>query len=115
MSEKTGEIIRLTEAKLKEAVETIYKYTDLTIEALKQVDWYQIAADLGNGTIQFLIKIGEKIVTIVETILVVAAIVLVAALIIWLGSIIGGAAAAIWATLTAIVAGITAVTATATA
>ncbi|MEQ1976222.1 VRR-NUC domain-containing protein [Xenorhabdus sp. SGI240] len=111
VSEKTGEIVRLTEAKIKEAVETVYKYTDLTIDALKQVDWYQIAADLGNGTIQLMVKIGEKIITIIETIVVVAAIVLLAGLIIWVGSVAGGVAAAIWATLTAAVAGITALTA----
>ncbi|MBC8946562.1 VRR-NUC domain-containing protein [Xenorhabdus indica] len=111
VSEKTGEIVRLTEAKIKEAVETVYKYTDLTIDALKQVDWYQIAADLGNGTIQLMVKIGEEIIIIIEKIIVVAAIVLLAGLIIWVGGIVGGAASAVWATLAAAVTGITALTA----
>ncbi|OTA20046.1 hypothetical protein Xbed_01761 [Xenorhabdus beddingii] len=111
VSEKTGEIVHLTEAKIKEAVEMIYHYTDLTIEALKQVDWYQIAADLGNGTLQLMVKIGEEVITVIETIAVVAAIALLAGLIIWLGSLIGGISAAVWAILSAAAAGFTALTA----
>ncbi|MBD2798913.1 hypothetical protein ID854_00145 [Xenorhabdus sp. M] len=111
VSEKTGEIIRLTEEKITEAVEMVYQHTDLTIEALKQVDWYQIAADLGNGTVQLTVKLGEEIITLIETIVVVAAIVLLVGLIIWLGSVVGGVASAVWVILTAAAAGMTALTA----
>ncbi|MBD2780849.1 VRR-NUC domain-containing protein [Xenorhabdus sp. 42] len=111
VSEKTGEIVRLTEEKITEAVEMLYQNTDLTIEALKHVDWYQIAADLGNGTVELMVKIGEEIVTLIETIVVVAAIVLLVGLIIWVGSIVGGVASAVWAMLTAAAAGMVALTA----
>ncbi|MDE9436123.1 hypothetical protein KKI95_09300 [Xenorhabdus bovienii] len=115
VSEKTGEIIQVTEAKIKEAWSTVSKYTDLTLDALKQVDWYQVAADIGDGTLKIMIGIGETVMTIIEYIAVIAALILLCGLIIWFGSIVSGIAATVWAILAGVAAGTAALTTAATA
>lgn len=64
VSESGGQILRWTDDQLRAMWQEVQKYTDLTLEALKNVDWVQVLIDLGKAaaTAVVLIVIGELIV-----------------------------------------------------
>lgn len=75
VSEKTKEIIAITKEAIIEAWQKIQQYTELTIEMLKSVDWYQVMTDLKNGLVQFVMIVGGIIVTVIAAVVVIAAII----------------------------------------
>ncbi|EKT0592096.1 VRR-NUC domain-containing protein [Morganella morganii] len=75
VSEKTKEIIAITKEAIIEAWQKIQQYTELTIEMLKSVDWYQVMTDLKNGLVQFVMIVGGVIVTVIAAVVVIAAII----------------------------------------
>ncbi|BFI60769.1 hypothetical protein KD5_05190 [Yersinia pseudotuberculosis] len=93
VSDKTGEVLSWSFIQLQELWETVFSGMDITLDYLKQIDWVQILHDIGDGTVQLIIKTAEVIVTIIVTVIIAAALViLVAAIIAAIAA--GGAAVA---------------------
>lgn len=64
ISETGGQVLRWTDDQLRAIWQDVQRYTDLTLEALRKVDWVQVLIDLGKvvATTVVMIVIGELIV-----------------------------------------------------
>ncbi len=64
VSETGGQILRWTDDQLRVIWQEVQLYTDLTLEALREVDWVQLLMDIGKAvaTAVVIIVIGELIV-----------------------------------------------------
>ncbi|WP_058913354.1 VRR-NUC domain-containing protein [Entomohabitans teleogrylli] len=82
VSEKTGEVLTWTLSRLQELWLSVLSGMDMTLEYLQSIDWVQILLDIGDGTVQLLIKVRDELVTNIVGLAVAAAlIILVAALV----------------------------------
>ncbi|PHM39171.1 hypothetical protein Xmau_03077 [Xenorhabdus mauleonii] len=107
--QKTGEVFHLTKDKLIETWHTVCKYTDISLEALKQVNWVQISADMGNGLIEVVVGFGEFMRTYIVPVLAAAAVILLCSIVVVLAApvevgaavaaAVSGLAVLIWTTL----------------
>ncbi|MFC0179756.1 hypothetical protein [Thorsellia kenyensis] len=68
-----------TLSELQAAWAIVKENTDLTLEVLANIEWLQIASDLGNDVYQLVILYQEEIIVIFVTAVVIAAVVLLAA------------------------------------
>ncbi|MDE9429872.1 VRR-NUC domain-containing protein [Xenorhabdus bovienii] len=91
--QKTNEVFHLTKETLIETWHTVREYTDISLEALKQVDWVQISADMGNGLVEVVVGFGEFMRTYIVPILAVAAITLLCAIVVILAAPVEAGAA----------------------
>ncbi|MCX2890641.1 MULTISPECIES: VRR-NUC domain-containing protein [unclassified Pseudomonas] len=64
VSESTGEVLRWTDEQLREMWQQVQRYTDLTLDMLKEIDWVQVLVDIGIvvGTVVVVIAIGAGLV-----------------------------------------------------
>jgi hypothetical protein len=64
VSETGGKILRWTDDQLRAIWQEVQRYTDLTLEALREVNWVQLLLDIGKAvaTAVVIIVIGELIV-----------------------------------------------------
>ncbi|BES86045.1 hypothetical protein PEC302107_03050 [Pectobacterium araliae] len=102
LSDKTSEVITWTSAQLQALWQTTLADMDITLDYLQQIDWVQILHDIGDGTVQLLIKAGDILVTVIVMLAVAAALVLLVVAIAAAIAAGGAAVAALFASLAAV-------------
>lgn len=68
-----------TFSELQEAWAIVKENTDLTLEVLANIEWLQIASDLGNDVYQLVVLYQDEIIIVFASAIVIASIVLLAA------------------------------------